>query len=53
MIATAATVPMLAALVQPTMDEVIANRNPELLQLVLLGIISLFAVRAVAGHLAT
>lgn len=53
MIATAATVPMLAALMQPTMDEVIANRNPELLQLVLLGIISLFAVRAVAGHLAT
>jgi subfamily B ATP-binding cassette protein MsbA len=53
MIATAATVPMLAALVQPTMDEIIANRNPELLQLVLLGIIGLFAVRAVAGHLAT
>ncbi|WP_254772570.1 ABC transporter transmembrane domain-containing protein [Nitrosospira multiformis] len=53
MIATAATVPMLAALMQPTMEEVIANRNPELLQLVLLGIISLFAVRAIAGHLAT
>lgn len=53
MIATAATVPMLAALMQPTMDEVIANRNPELLQLVLLGIISLFAVRTIAGHLAT
>lgn len=53
MIATAATVPMLAALVQPTMDDVIANRNPELLQLVLLGIISLFAVRAIAGHLGT
>ena len=53
MVATAVTVPMLAALVQPAMDEVIANRNPELLQLVLLGIISLFAVRAAAGHLTT
>jgi ATP-binding cassette, subfamily B, bacterial MsbA len=51
MIAMAATVPMLVALVQPMLDGAIAGKNLELMQLVLLGIISLFAVRAVAGHI--
>ncbi|SDA11524.1 ATP-binding cassette, subfamily B, MsbA [Nitrosospira sp. Nsp18] len=51
MIAMAASVPMLVALVQPMLDGAIAGKNLELMQLVLLGIISLFAVRAVAGHI--
>jgi subfamily B ATP-binding cassette protein MsbA len=51
MIAMAATAPMLVALVQPLLDGAIAGKNLELMQLVLLGIISLFAVRGVAGHI--
>lgn len=51
MIAMAATAPMLVALVQPMLDGAIAGKNLELMQLVLLGIISLFAVRGVAGHI--
>lgn len=51
MVAMAATEPMLVALVQPMMDGAIAGKNLELMQLVLLGIISLFAVRGVAGHI--
>jgi subfamily B ATP-binding cassette protein MsbA len=51
MIAMAATVPMLAALVLSIMDGVIAGKNLELMQLILLGIIGLFTVRGLAGHI--
>src|SRR5687768_15056217 len=51
MIAMAATVPMLAALVLSIVDDVIAGKNPELMQLILLGIIGLFTVRGLAGHI--
>lgn len=51
MIAMAATVPILAALVLPMLDGVIARRNLELIQLILLGIIGLFTVRGVAGQI--
>ncbi|SOD40822.1 ABC transporter transmembrane domain-containing protein [Nitrosovibrio sp. Nv4] len=51
MIAMAATVPMLTALVQPMLDGAIAGKNLELMQLVLLGTVGLFAVRGVTGHI--
>jgi subfamily B ATP-binding cassette protein MsbA len=51
MIAMSAGVPMLAALIQPLFDNVLAARNPELLQLILLGIIGLFVLRGLAGYI--
>ncbi|WP_074858544.1 ABC transporter transmembrane domain-containing protein [Nitrosospira briensis] len=51
MIAMAATMPMLAALVLSMMDGVITGKNLELMQLILLGIIGIFTVRGVAGHI--
>ncbi|SEK40045.1 ABC transporter transmembrane domain-containing protein [Nitrosovibrio tenuis] len=53
MIVMAATVPMLAALLRPLLDEAITGKNRELMQLVLMGIIALFAVRGAAGHIST
>lgn len=53
MIVMAATVPMLAALIQPMFDSVMVDKNQELVQLILLGIIALYAVRGVAGHIST
>jgi subfamily B ATP-binding cassette protein MsbA len=49
LIAMAATVPMLAALLRPMLDGVIAEKNRELMQLVLMGIIALFVVRGGGG----
>src|SRR5688500_17922675 len=51
MIAMAATMPMLAALVLSMVDGVITGKNLELMQLILLGIIGIFTVRGVAGHI--
>jgi subfamily B ATP-binding cassette protein MsbA len=51
MIAMAATMPMLAALVLSMVDGVITGRNLELMQLILVGIIGIFTVRGVAGHI--
>ncbi len=53
MITMAAVVPMLPALVQPLFDNVMVGRNPELLQLILLGIIGLLVLRGVAGQIGT
>lgn len=53
MIAMAATAPMLAALIQPIFDGVVVDKNQELVQLILLGIVALYAVRGVAGHIST
>jgi ATP-binding cassette, subfamily B, bacterial MsbA len=53
LIAMAATVPMLAALLRPMLDGVIAEKNRELMQLVLMGIIALFVVRGAAGYIST
>ncbi|HEU4853926.1 MAG TPA: ABC transporter transmembrane domain-containing protein [Nitrosospira sp.] len=50
MIAMAATMPMLAALVLSMVDGVITGKNLELMQLILLGIIGIFAMRGVAGQ---
>ena len=52
LVAMSATVPMLVALIQPMLDSVVAEKNLELMQVILLAIIALFAVRSVAGHLA-
>ncbi len=52
LIAMAATVPVLVALVQPMLDSVLAGKNLELMQLIVLGVIGLFALRSVAGHIA-
>ncbi len=49
----AATVPMLAALLRPMLDGAIADKNRELMQLVLMGLVTLFAVRGAAGHIST
>ena len=51
MIAMAATMPMLAALVLSMVDGVITGKNLELMQLILLGIIGIFAMRGVAGQI--
>ncbi|WP_074796494.1 ABC transporter transmembrane domain-containing protein [Nitrosospira briensis] len=51
MIAMAATMPMLAALVLSMVDGVITGKNLELMQLILLGIVGIFTVRGVAGHI--
>ena len=53
LIVMAVTVPMLAALLRPMLDGAITGKNQELMQLVLMGIIALFAVRGVAGHIGT
>src|SRR5687768_14950317 len=53
MIAMAATAPMLAALIQPIFDGVLVDKNQELVQLILLGIVALYAARGVAGHIST
>ena len=53
LIVMAATVPMLAALLRPMLDGVIADKNRELMQLILMGIIALFTVRGAAGYLST
>lgn len=50
LIAMAATVPLLAALVEPMLDGAIIDRSPDLMQLIPLGIIALFIVRGVAGQ---
>ena len=49
--ATSVTIPVLVALIQPMLDSVIAEKNLELMQLILLAIVGLFAVRSVAGHI--
>ncbi|MDE2366308.1 MAG: ATP-binding cassette domain-containing protein, partial [Betaproteobacteria bacterium] len=53
MIVMAATVPLLAALLRPLLDGAITGKNQEPMQLVLMGIVALFAIRGVAGHLGT
>jgi subfamily B ATP-binding cassette protein MsbA len=53
LIVMAATVPMLAALLRPMLDGAITDKNQELMQLVLMGIIALFATRGAAGHIST
>jgi subfamily B ATP-binding cassette protein MsbA len=53
LIVMAATVPMLAALLRPMVDGVIADKDQELMQLVLMGLVTLFAVRGAAGHIST
>jgi subfamily B ATP-binding cassette protein MsbA len=52
MVATAASAPMLAALVVPAMDGVLAGHDVETMQLVLLAIIVLFAARGISGFIA-
>jgi subfamily B ATP-binding cassette protein MsbA len=52
LVAMSATVPLLVALIQPMLDSVVAEKNLELMQVILLAIIALFAVRSVTGHLA-
>ena len=49
--ATSVTIPVLVALIQPMLDSVIAEKNLELMQLILLAIVGLFVVRSVAGHI--
>lgn len=51
LVVMSATVPMLVALIQPMLDSVIAEKNLELMQMILLAIVGLFAVRGVAGHI--
>jgi subfamily B ATP-binding cassette protein MsbA len=51
LVAMASTVPMLVALIQPVLDSVVAEKNLELMQVIVLAIIGLFAVRSVAGHI--
>lgn len=53
MIAMAATAPMIAALTVPLLDGAFVNKDTESMQLVLLAIIVLFAVRGVAGYIST
>ena len=52
LVAMSATVPVLVALVQPMLDSVVAEKNLELMQLIVLAVIGLFAMRSVAGHIA-
>lgn len=52
LVAMSATAPVLVALVQPMLDSVVAEKNLELMQLIVLAVIGLFAVRSVAGHIA-
>lgn len=49
----AATVPILAALMEWMVDGVFVNKDMEVMQLVLLGIIVLFIVRGAAGYIGT
>ncbi len=53
MLVTAATMPGLAALVQLILDGVVAGKSLELMQVALLSILALFAMRGVAGHIGT
>lgn len=53
MIVMAGTAPILAALVRPLLDGAIAGKDQEMLQLVLMGVAALFAVRGLAGYVAT
>lgn len=50
MIIMAATAPVLAALVKPMVDGAIGSKDHEMLQLVLMGIIALFAIRGLVGY---
>lgn len=52
MVVMAATAPMLAALVRPAVDGAIGRKDQEMLHLVLMGVVALFAVRALAGYAA-
>jgi subfamily B ATP-binding cassette protein MsbA len=52
LVAMSATVPVLVALAQPMLDSVVAEKNLELMQLIVLAVIGLFAMRGVAGHIA-
>ena len=52
LVAMSATAPVLVALVQPMLDSVVAEKNLELMQLIVLAVIGLFAMRSVAGHIA-
>ena len=49
----AATIPMLAALMEWMVDGALVNKDMEVMQLVLLGIIVLFIVRGAAGYVST
>ncbi|HEY6043684.1 MAG TPA: ABC transporter ATP-binding protein, partial [Nitrosospira sp.] len=53
LIVMAATVPMLAALLRPMLDGAITDKDQELMHLVLMGLVTLFAVRGAAGHIST
>jgi subfamily B ATP-binding cassette protein MsbA len=53
MIVMAATVPMLAALMAPMVDGAFVDKDVEVMQLVLLAIVVLFAVRGGAGYAGT
>ena len=53
MIVMAATIPMLAALMEWMVDGALVNKDMEVMQLVLLGIIVLFIVRGAAGYVST
>lgn len=53
MMVMAATVPMLAALMEWMVDGALVNKDMEVMQLVLLGIIVLFIVRGAAGYVST
>src|SRR5688500_3294835 len=51
LIRMAATVPLLAVLARLTLDDLFIGRNPDLVQLIPLGIIGLFIVRGVSGQI--
>ena len=53
MMVMAATIPMLAALMEWMVDGALVNKDMEVMQLVLLGIIVLFIVRGAAGYVST
>lgn len=53
MMVMAATAPMLAALMEWMVDGAFINKDMEVMQLVLLGIIVLFIVRGAAGYIST
>lgn len=53
MMAMAATVPILAVLMEWMVDSAFVDKNVEVMQLVLLGVIVLFTVRGTAGYIST
>ena len=53
MMVMAATIPMLAALMEWMVDGALVNKDMEVMQLFLLGIIVLFIVRGAAGYVST